>query len=157
MEVRIKKLHPTAKLTVHEYGSGVDLFAHLDSPVLLCPGMRKLIPTGIQIQLMAGTEAHLRPKRSMAIDFGVTILDAPQIIREGENEEIHILLINLGEHGFSVKPGMAIAQMAIAPVYRPEICFLEDAEELLQDEVFETLREIVHPVNGHKMGALTVS
>lgn len=157
MEVRIKKLHPTAKLTIDEYDSKIDLFAHLDSPVLLCPGMRKLIPTGIQIQLSVGTEVHLRPKRSLAVDFGVTMLDAPHVIQEGETEEVQILLINLGEHGFSVKPGMAIAQMAIAPVYRPEFRLAESSEEFLQDEVLGVLREIVHPSNHHKVGALTVS
>lgn len=143
MEVRITKLHPSSKIVTGGTNSGVDLFAHLDAPVLLCPGMRKLIPTGIAVHLPTHLEAHLRPKRSLAIEYGVTMLDAPQIIRVEDNAEIQVLLINLGRNGFSVKPGMAIAEMAIAPVYPVNLRIASSGVSEL-DELPEMLRHSAH-------------
>lgn len=129
MKLRLKKLHPDCKVSTYPYGSRIELFARLDSPILLYPGMRRLISTGISVELPTGIEAQLSPVRSMAIHYGVTILDAPQVIREGDDEEIQVLLVNLGDKGFSIKPGTAIAQMSIAPVYQPQVHLVGDRDE----------------------------
>jgi dUTPase len=70
----------------------------------------------------------------MAIHYGVTILDAPQVVREGDTDEVQVLLANLGDKGFSIKPGMAIAQMTIVPVYQPQVHLVADREESATEE-----------------------
>jgi dUTP pyrophosphatase len=156
MEVKIKKLRPNTKFLVRDCGNGIDLFADLDSPILLYPGMRRLIPTGIAIQLPSNTEAQLRPKRGIAINCGVTILDAPHIIQEGDENEIQVLLINLGEKGFSVKPGAAIARMVIVPVYYPKIYFIEETEAIATENISDLLLESPPTVNTSlKVGTLS--
>jgi dUTP pyrophosphatase len=125
MKVNIKKLHEDAQAPAYDNGFGMDVFAYLANPVLLYPGMRKLIPTGIMLELPTHTEAQLRPKRELAINCGVTVLDAPQVIHASFNDEIQVLLINLGETAFSVRPGMAIAQLSLAPVYELDFHLVE--------------------------------
>ncbi|NET37480.1 MAG: dUTP diphosphatase [Cyanothece sp. SIO1E1] len=131
MEVKIKKLHSSSHIPAYRYSthSRIDLFAYLEGPVLLHPGTRKSISAGIAIDLPAGTEAQFRPNRSMAVNFGITILDTPYILGEGYHDNIEVLLINLGERGFSVKPGMVIAQMAIKLAHQPDCHLTEESEE----------------------------
>lgn len=114
MEVKIIKLHSATHLSTPDSNSNcLCLHARLDGPVLLAPGARKLISTGIAIALPTSTEAHIRPRRDLAIECGVTILDAPYVITSGDLSEIEVLLINLGEKGVSIKPGMAIANLSV--------------------------------------------
>jgi dUTPase len=114
MEAKIIELHTETHISALTPGSNrLCLHARLDGPVLLAPGARKLIPTGIAIALPTSTEAHIRPRRDLAVECGVTILDAPCIVSSGDLSEIEVLLINLGEKGVSIKPGMAIADMSI--------------------------------------------
>lgn len=156
MEVRIKKLHSDSQFSAWSCGNGMDLFAYLDSPVLLNPGMRRLVPTGIAVNLPLGTEAQVRPKRCLAINFGITILDTPQIIAEDDASEIHILLVNLGEKGFSVKSGMAIAQLAIVPVYQPQFSLIDETGVVAYEEMAATCKEPLHAPAGFKMEALSL-
>lgn len=155
MELRLKKLHPDAKVTICEYGSRINLYARLDNPVLLNPNMRRLIPTGIVVELPDHTEAQLRPERNMAIQTGITILDAPYTICQGDHHEIQILLVNLGDKGCCVKPGMAIAQMTLLPVCQPIVRFAESADAK-QDEDNNLIHHLTYAaVNHSKIGALT--
>ncbi|NJN88859.1 MAG: dUTP diphosphatase [Leptolyngbyaceae cyanobacterium SL_7_1] len=154
MKLRLKKLHPDCKVSSYPYGSRIELFARLDSPILLYPGMRRLISTGLSIELPNGIEAQLSPVRSMAIHYGVTILDAPQVVREGDTEEIQVLLANLGDKGFSIKPGMAIAQMTIVPVYQPQVHLVADREESATEELVDSMVESVEMAYAVKTYAL---
>jgi dUTPase len=72
--------------------------------------------------------AQLCPNRDLAIQHGVTVLDAPQLITANDYAEIQVLLINLGNKGFSVKPDMAIAKLIVMPTYQPEIVWHEPNE-----------------------------
>ena len=97
-----------------EQSAGVDLRANIDEEVILYPIERKLIPTGIFIELPKGYEAQIRPRSGLAAKHGITVLNSPGTIDADYRGEIMVLLINLSNEYFSVKPGMRIAQMIIA-------------------------------------------
>ena len=87
---------------------------------MINPGQRKLVQTGLKIQLPEDTEAQIRPRSGLAIKNGITLLNTPGTIDAGYRGELGIIIINLGQEPFEIKPGMRIAQMVIAPVLRVE-------------------------------------
>jgi dUTP pyrophosphatase len=97
-----------------EQSAGIDLRANIDEEIILYPMERKLIPTGIFIELPKGYEAQIRPRSGLAAKHGITVLNSPGTIDADYRGEIMVLLINLSNEYFSVKPGMRIAQMIIA-------------------------------------------
>ena len=99
-----------------DMSAGVDLVAAVTDPVVLEPGRRALIPTGIAIQLPGGFEAQVRPRSGLAVKHGVTILNSPGTIDTDYRGEIGVILINHGEEPFTVTRGMRIAQMVVQPV-----------------------------------------
>ncbi|MCG8508644.1 MAG: dUTP diphosphatase [Rhodospirillales bacterium] len=103
-----------------DLSAGVDLMAAIDSPMIVGPGARVLVPTGIAIALPAGYEAQVRPRSGLAIKHGITIVNAPGTIDADYRGEIGVILANLGDAPFAVEPGMRIAQMVVAPVSRIE-------------------------------------
>lgn len=96
--------------------AGVDLLAAVAAPVVLAPGARILVPTGIAIALPAGFEAQVRPRSGLALHHGVTVLNAPGTIDADYRGEIAVILINLGEGPFTIERGQRIAQLVVAPV-----------------------------------------
>jgi dUTP pyrophosphatase len=112
-----------------ELSSGMDLFAALEEEVTLAPGERKLIPTGIALAIPTGYEGQVRPRSGLALRNGITLVNTPGTIDADYRGEVGVLLINLGQQPFQVKPGDRIAQLVIAPVCRAS---LEWAEELDQ-------------------------
>jgi dUTP pyrophosphatase len=101
--------------------AGLDLLAASITPVIIAPGARALVPTGIAIALVNGYEAQVRPRSGLAARHGLTVLNAPGTIDADYRGEIHVLLINLGEEPVTVERGMRIAQMVITPVIRAHI------------------------------------
>ena len=97
-----------------EQSAGVDLRANIDEEIILYPMERKLIPTGIFIELPKHYEAQIRPRSGLAAKHGITVLNSPGTIDADYRGEIMVILINLSNEYFSVKPGMRIAQMVIA-------------------------------------------
>lgn len=98
--------------------AGADLAAAVSAgaPVVLPPGGRALIPTGFAIALPAGYEAQVRPRSGLAIDHGVTVLNAPGTIDADYRGEVKVALINHGDRPFVVERGMRIAQIVAAQV-----------------------------------------
>jgi dUTP pyrophosphatase len=94
--------------------AGVDLRANLDSPIDLKPMERKLVPTGLFIELPLGHEAQIRPRSGLAFKNGISVLNSPGTIDADYRGEIQILLINLGTETFRIENGERIAQMVIA-------------------------------------------
>ena len=92
-----------------------------DAPVVLAPGARALVPTGIAIALPPGTEAQVRPRSGLAARHGVTVLNSPGTIDADYRGEMQVILVNLGAESFSVSRGMRIAQLVIAPVARARL------------------------------------
>ncbi len=98
--------------------AGMDLAAAVSAPLTIAPGARALIPTGIAIALPEGYEAQVRPRSGLALEHGVTVLNAPGTIDADYRGEIGVILANLGETGFTVTRGMRIAQLVVAEVAR---------------------------------------
>jgi dUTP pyrophosphatase len=94
--------------------AGMDLRAHIDQPLELVPLERRLIPTGLFIELDPGTEAQIRPRSGLAFKHGITVLNSPGTIDADYRGEIKVLLINLSSEPFVIQPGDRIAQMVIA-------------------------------------------
>jgi dUTP pyrophosphatase len=103
--------------------AGLDVMAAVpeSAPVVLAPGARGLIPTGLAIALPGGFEAQVRPRSGLAARHGITVLNAPGTIDADYRGEIMVLLINLGAEPFTVTRGMRIAQLTVAPVVRADI------------------------------------
>ncbi len=98
--------------------AGLDLAAAVPAGVMLAPGGRATIPTGLAIALPPGYEAQIRPRSGLAARRGVTVLNAPGTIDADYRGEIKVVLANLGAEPFAVERGMRIAQMVVAPVTR---------------------------------------
>ncbi len=100
--------------------AGADLHAYLPHDLILQPGERILVPTGLFIELPSGWEAQIRPRSGLALHHGITILNAPGTIDADYRGEIQVLLINLGDRPFTIEPGMRIAQIVFCPVAQAE-------------------------------------
>jgi dUTP pyrophosphatase len=94
--------------------AGLDLVAAVAAPVVLRPGQRALIPTGLILQLPAGFEAQVRPRSGLALKHGITVLNGPGTIDSDYRGEVQVLLVNLGDRAFTVERGERIAQLVIA-------------------------------------------
>jgi len=132
-------IKPTCKhFRVPEYktveAAGADLRACIDKPVVIHPGEIKLIPTGFKMALPPGYEAQVRPRSGLALKHGITVLNAPGTIDSDYRGEVGVILINLGNEPFVIEPGMRIAQMVIAPVYKAHFEILAEDEELPNTE-----------------------
>jgi dUTP pyrophosphatase len=98
--------------TIHS--AGMDLRADLEAPVTLKPLERKLIPTGLHIELPEGYEAQIRPRSGLALKHGIGIVNSPGTVDADYRGEIKVLLINFSEDVFEIKNSDRIAQMVIA-------------------------------------------
>jgi dUTP pyrophosphatase len=96
------------------YSAGMDLRANLDTPVTLVSHERKLIPTGLFIELPEGYEAQIRPRSGLAIKKGITVLNSPGTIDADYRGEVCVILVNLSTEPFVVEDGERICQMVIA-------------------------------------------
>ncbi|NUB10893.1 dUTP diphosphatase [Azospirillum sp. Vi22] len=97
-----------------EHAAGMDLLAALAEPVVLEPGRRALIPTGVAFALPDGYEAQVRPRSGLALKHGVTVLNSPGTIDADYRGEVGVILINHGDQPFTVERGQRIAQLVIA-------------------------------------------
>jgi dUTP pyrophosphatase len=123
----VVRLRPSARLPVRATtgAAGLDLFSDLDVPITLAPGERALVPTGLSIALPAGHEGQVRPRSGLAIQHGVTVLNAPGTIDEDYRGEVKVALVNLGQEPFAVAPGERIAQLVIAKVEQVAVVEVE--------------------------------
>lgn len=101
--------------------AGMDIRCHLAAPVTLLPFDRKLIPTGLYIELPAGFEAQIRPRSGLALKRGLTVLNTPGTIDADYRGEIGVILINLSNEAQTIEPGERICQMVIAKHEQPEL------------------------------------
>ncbi|MFY8127627.1 MAG: dUTP diphosphatase [Chitinophagaceae bacterium] len=104
--------------------SGVDLMANIDTDIVLKPLERKLIPTGIFVEIPSGYEAQIRPRSGLAIKQGITCLNSPGTIDADYRGEINVIIINLSDILVTITNGMRIAQMVFAPVTK--VNFIEN-------------------------------
>jgi dUTP pyrophosphatase len=112
-----------------DHSAGMDLRAFVDSPVILKPLGRAIIPTGIFIQLPEGYEAQIRPRSGLAIKEGITVLNTPGTIDADYRGEVKVILVNLSDKEFEVKDGERIAQMVIAQHEKADWTVVEELDE----------------------------
>jgi len=131
VEVKVIRLPHGADLPLPEYHSpqaaGLDLLAAVPADMIIQPGQRALVPTGIAIALPPGNEAQVRPRSGLAARHGITVLNTPGTVDADYRGEIQVILINLGEAPYVVQRGARIAQLVIAPVLRAT---LSESQEL---------------------------
>lgn len=109
--------------------AGIDLRANLAEPVVLTPMERKLIPTGLFIELPEGYEAQIRPRSGLALKHGITVLNTPGTIDADYRGEIGVILINLSSEDFKIEHGERICQMVIARHEQAEWIQVEELNE----------------------------
>lgn len=112
--------------------AGMDLRAHLEAPVTLQPGERRLIPTGLHIALPQGLEAQVRPRSGLAYKHGITVLNSPGTIDADYRGDVGVILINLGQEAFEVAPGDRIAQLVVARYERFDWTPVESLDETVR-------------------------
>jgi dUTP pyrophosphatase len=122
IEVRIRRLPHAEGLPLPAYATdgaaGADLRAAVESEMILGPGDRTVVPTGLVVEIPAGYEGQVRPRSGLAIKAGLTIVNAPGTIDSDYRGELKVLMINLGSETVSIGRGDRIAQLLIAPVTR---------------------------------------
>lgn len=114
--------------------AGMDLRANIEDSITLKPLERKLIPTGLKIQLEAGYEAQVRPRSGLAYKQGITVLNAPGTIDADYRGDVGVILINLSSENVEIRPGDRIAQMVIAKYEQIEWELVNSLEETERGE-----------------------
>lgn len=114
--IEVKIVTKTGQVPSYETdgASGMDLRANLDSPVILRPGERKLIETGLFVEIPKGYEAQVRARSGLAIKHGITLINGIGTVDSDYRGELKVPLVNLGQDDFEIKNGDRIAQMVIA-------------------------------------------
>ena len=134
--LELKRLPHGADLPLPAYQSdlaaGLDLQAAVDAPLILEPGKRALVPTGLAMAIPAGFEGQVRPRSGLAAKNGITVLNTPGTIDADYRGEVKVILINLGEDAFTIERGSRIAQLVIAPVHQAEIVEVEVLSETVR-------------------------
>jgi len=120
LKVQIQTLPHGMGLSLPAYATsgsaGMDLQAAVDEPIVLEPGERALVPTGICIALPEGHEAQIRPRSGLAIKQGITVANAPGTVDSDYRGEVKVGLVNLSGEAYTIRRGDRIAQMIVAPV-----------------------------------------
>lgn len=119
-------------MTVH--AAGMDLCADLVDDLVLNPGERKLVPTGLAIALPDGFEAQIRPRSGLALKHGIALVNSPGTIDPDYRGEIGVILINHDREPFVVRRGERIAQMVFAPFARAELVEVDELDETARGE-----------------------
>jgi dUTP pyrophosphatase len=109
--------------------SGADLCALLDADIVLAPGARELVPTGLRLEIPPGLEGQVRPRSGLAARNGITVLNSPGTIDSDYRGEVKVILINLGTEEARIRNGDRIAQIVFCPIVRVSF----QREELITD------------------------
>ncbi len=122
IQVQVKRLPHSEGLALPSYATGgaagMDLLAAVAAPVVIAPGQRVLIPTGLTIALPPGFELQVRPRSGLALKNGIVLPNSPGTIDEDYRGELQVIVMNAGHEPFTVERGMRIAQAVLAPVVR---------------------------------------
>ena len=121
-EVKVVRMPHAADLALPAYGTagaaGMDVLAAVEADLLLMPGDRVAVPTGLMMAVPAGHEMQVRARSGLALKDGLAVLNAPGTIDSDYRGEVKIILANLGAESFTIPRGMRIAQLVLAPYVR---------------------------------------
>jgi len=126
--------HSSNPLPAHRsaWAAGVDLQANLETPVVLKPMQRAVIPTGLFIELPQGFEAQIRPRSGLAAKHGITVLNSPGTIDADYRGELKVILINLSNQEYKIEHGERICQMIVS---KHETVQWQEADTLADSEI----------------------
>ena len=135
-KILIKKLHSDVNLPAFETSgsSGMDLQAYISEEIILKPGERKLIPTGLSIAIPENLEIQIRPRSGLAYKKGISVVNTPGTIDSDYRGEIKVLLINLGKEDFIIKKFERIAQMVVCPITKVVLSETNDLPDTIRGE-----------------------
>jgi len=116
--------------------AGADLRANLLGrvPVVLQPGARALIATGLRLAIPKGIEAQIRPRSGLALKHGITLVNSPGTIDSDYRGPLGVILLNTGTQDFTIEHGDRIAQMVVAPVVQAEFVSVDQLGETIRDQ-----------------------
>jgi len=128
IKLKIRRLENNIQMPFYatEGAAGMDLTAGITEPKEFKPFERKLVPTGIIIELPSGYEAQIRPRSGLSIKFGMTLINCVGTIDEDYRGEVCVPMINLSNETYIIQPGERIAQMIIAQAQKAEIIEVEE-------------------------------
>ena len=129
MTLPFKRIHPDAVLPAYAHPSDAGMDLRSVDELVIPPGGRALVHTGLVMALPPLYEAQVRPRSGLALKHGVTVLNAPGTVDSGYRGEVGVILANFGDVDFPVKKGDKIAQLVIAPVLQPEAMETEVIDE----------------------------
>jgi len=134
MVLKIKKLKNEAQIPAYQTKEAAGFDLHSIEDVVLNPGERKLIGTGLAFEIEYGYEVQIRPRSGLAFKHGITVLNTPGTIDSDYRGEIKVLLINHSNEEFEIKKGDRIAQAVVAPVIQAEIVEVEELSDTTRGE-----------------------
>ena len=134
--LKFKKLHNSVEIPKYETpgSSGMDLRAFIEEDIVLQPMERKLIPTGLKMEIPIGYEAQVRPRSGLSIKNAITLINCTGTIDADYRGEIKVPLVNLGSEAFTIKNGDRIAQMVIMPVIQPTVQVVDELSDTQRQE-----------------------
>jgi dUTP pyrophosphatase len=127
--VALKRLPHGEDLPLPAYqtadAAGMDLYAAVENSLILEPGDRAMVPTGLALALPSGFEAQVRPRSGLAAKHGVTVLNTPGTIDADYRGEVKVILVNLSQDAFEIARGERVAQLVIAPITQATLAEVE--------------------------------
>jgi len=132
IDIQIQKQPHFEGLELPQYqtlgSSGFDLVAACEEPVMIQPGERTLIPTGLSFSIPRGYEVQIRPRSGLALKHGIMLPNAPGTIDSDYRGEIKVILMNLGKEAFQVVRGMRIAQAVLAEIVKARLVVADNLD-----------------------------
>ena len=128
MRLAIRRIDSSAQLPTYAHPGDAGMDVRSIEEIVIPPGGRALVRTGLVFQLPPDAEAQVRPRSGLALRHGVTVLNSPGTIDAGYRGEVGVILVNLGQEPFTVEKGMKIAQIVVAPVARAEIVEVSETD-----------------------------
>lgn len=136
--VSVRRIPGNEDIPLPEYATpgsaGLDLRAAVDSDVVLLPGERKLIPTGLSLAIPEGYEGQVRPRSGLALKHGISMANTPGTIDSDYRGPVQVIMINLGDEPFVVRRGDRIAQLVICPVAHARLVEVESLPETARND-----------------------
>ncbi len=133
IQINVQQLPHAAGLPLPAYASdgaaGMDAVAAIDAPLVLAPGKRAAVPTGLAMAIPPGFEVQVRPRSGLAFNHGLTVANAPGTIDADYRGEVKVLLVNLGSDPVTITRGMRIAQLVPAAVTRATLALVETLDD----------------------------
>lgn len=129
MKLSIRRIDPAAQMPTYAHPGDAGMDVRSIEDLILAPGARALVHTGLVFQLPPDAEAQVRPRSGLALKHGVTVLNSPGTIDAGYRGEVGVILVNLGQEPFKVEKGMKIAQVVVSRVEQAEIVEVQETDE----------------------------